>query len=347
MNQYLLSIMKGQRKGLLAQLITCLLLPWSLVWGLSVFCHRNFYRLRGAYKAPKPVISIGNITVGGTGKTPLVIWLARNLQDKGLKPVILIRGHMPQALKDSDEVDMLNEQIPLIPVLAGGNRVANIVKSKGVLPVDVYIADDAFQHWPLGRDLNIVAIDAGNPFGNGYLLPAGILREGLSALKRAHVFVLTKTEAMGGIQILSSRLKEINPKALIVESRYKRAGVVDVFDSGHVREDFLNDRSVVGFCAIGDPLSFESSLKNSGAKISKLFSYMDHHVYTKDDIQRMVEFCRARGLEVLVTTHKDAVKLRIFKDLFAGVRLVYIPIQLEITKGADEFFQKVISVCRD
>ena len=154
MNQYLLSIMKGQKKGLLAQLITCLLLPWSLVYGFGVFCHRNFYRLRGAYKAPKPVISIGNITVGGTGKTPLVIWLARNLQDKGLKPIILIRGYMPKALKDSDEVDMLNEQMPAISVLAGRDRAANIVKSKGVLPVDVYIADDAFQHWPLDRDLN-------------------------------------------------------------------------------------------------------------------------------------------------------------------------------------------------
>ncbi len=354
MKQYLLSIMKGQRKGLLAQLITWALVPFSLVYGLGVFCHRNFYRLKGAYKAPKPVISIGNITVGGTGKTPLVIWLARNLQDKGLKPVILIRGHMPfkeiaaspSAPRNdtSDEVNMLNEQIPLIPVLAGGDRVTNIRKNN--LPVDVYIADDAFQHWPLSRDLNIVAIDAGNPFGNGYLLPAGILREPLSALKRAHVFVLTKTETLNGIQILSSRLKEINPKALIVESRYKSVGVVDVFDSKPMPENFLNDRRVNGFCAIGDPLSFESILKNSGTKVAKLFSYMDHHVYKKDDIQRMVEFCRAQNVEVLVTTHKDAVKLRAFKDLFAGIRLVYIPIRLEISKGSDEFFQKVISVCR-
>jgi tetraacyldisaccharide 4'-kinase len=242
---------------------------------------------------------------------------------------------------------MLNEQMPLIPVLAGGDRITNIRKTKGILPVDVYIADDAFQHWPLGRDLNIVAIDAGNPFGNGYLLPAGILREPLSALKRAHVFVLTKIESSSGIQVLSSKLKEINPKALIVESRYKSAGVVDVFDPGPPQEDFLNDRRVVGFCAIGDPLSFESSLKNSRAKISKLFSYMDHHVYKKDEIQRMVAFCRAQDVEALVTTHKDVVKLRIFKDLFAGIRLVYIPIQLEITKGSDEFFQKVISVCRN
>jgi len=347
MNQYLLSIMKGQKSGFIAQLITYLLVPWSYVYGLGVFCHRNFYRLKGAYNASKPVISIGNITAGGAGKTPLVIWLARHLQDKGFKSIILIRGHMPQSSKDSDEVDMLNEQIPYIPVLAGADRVTNIRKAIGVLPVDVYIADDAFQHWPLGRDLNIVAIDAGNPFGNGFLLPAGILREPLPALKRAHVFVLTKTDGSSGIQVLASRLKEINPKALIVESRYKATGVVGVFDDGVLPENFLNDRPVVGFCAIGDPLSFELSLKNSGVKISKLFSFMDHHIYTRGDVQRMLKFCLSQDIQVLVTTHKDAVKLRVFNDLFVGLRLVYIPIQLEITKGADEFIQKVISVCRN
>ncbi len=344
MNQYLLSIMKGQRSGFIAQLITWALMPFSLIYGAGVFCHRNFYHLKGAYKAAKPVISIGNITVGGAGKTPLVIWLARKLKDKGLRPVVLTRGYMPQASKGSDEVDMLNEQIPLIPVLAGADRVNNI--RNNAFPVDVYIADDAFQHWPLQRDLNIVAIDAANPFGRGHLLPAGILREPLSSLKRADVFVLTKTGALGSTQILSSKLKEINSKALIVESRYKSVGVVDVFDTQRMPENFLNDKPVVGFCAIGDPLSFESSLKSCGAKILKLFTYMDHHVYTRDDVQRMVEFCRAGKAQVLVTTHKDAVKLKPFKGLFAGVRLVYIPIQLEITQGSDEFLQKVISVCR-
>src|SRR5579863_4078727 len=106
MNQYLLSVMKGQRSSFTAQLITYLLLPWSFVYGAAVYCHRNYYRFKGAYKAPKPVISIGNITIGGTGKTPLVIWLARKLQDKGLKSIVLIRGYMPKASKVSDEVDM-------------------------------------------------------------------------------------------------------------------------------------------------------------------------------------------------------------------------------------------------
>jgi len=346
MNQYLLSIMKGQRSGFFAQLITFLLLPWSLFYGLGVFCHRHYYQLTGRYKAPKPLISIGNITVGGSGKTPLVIWLARNLQDKGYKSVILIRGYMPQAAIKSDEVDMLNEQLPYVPVLSGKDRITNILKTKSKMPVDVFIADDAFQHWPLLRDLNIVAIDAGNPFGNGHLLPAGILREPLSSLKRAHIFVLTKTNASNNIEGLSSRLKRINPKALIVESRYKNAGTVDVFGTEVLPVDFLKDKRVTGFCAIGDPLSFESELKNTGAIIAKQFTYMDHHVYTKDDLGHMFAFCRSHDIKVLVTTHKDAVKLHPFKDLFTGIHVVYIPIQLEITKGSDEFIQKVITVCR-
>jgi tetraacyldisaccharide 4'-kinase len=283
--------------------------------------------------------------VGGSGKTPLVILLARFLRDKGLKVNILIRGYMPQPLMDSDEVDMLNEQIPLIPVLAGKDRITSIKKAMGI-PVDVYIADDAFQHWPLERDLDIVTINAGNPFGNGHLLPAGILREPLSALRRAQIFVLTKTDHSGDIQVLTSRLRAINAKALLVESHYKLAGVRRVFDNDILPVGCLKDKQVVGFCAIGDPLSFESILKDSGAGISRLFSYMDHHVYSQEDIRRIVDFCRAQNVTTLVTTHKDAVKLKNFKDMFNGIHLVYIPIQLEITKGSNEFYQKIISVCR-
>ena len=258
MNRYFLSMMKGQEKGLSARLITCLLLPLSLIYLLGNLFHRYFYALRGRYKTPKPVISIGNITVGGSGKTPLVILLSRFLQEKGIRIKILIRGYMPQALNDSDEVQMLKEQLPLIQVLAGSDRVSSI-KNDLEAPANAYIADDAFQHWPLGRDLDIVTIDAGNPFGNGYLLPAGILREPISALKRANVMVLTKTDHAGDIQALTTRLKEINPKALLVESRYKSASPVGVFDNEVLPENFLNEREVVGFCAIGDPHSFEAA----------------------------------------------------------------------------------------
>ncbi|MDE1920385.1 MAG: tetraacyldisaccharide 4'-kinase [Candidatus Omnitrophica bacterium] len=346
MNRYLLSIMKGRQNSFTAQLIMYLLLPWSFLYGLGVVCHRNLCRLQGIYRAPKPVISIGNITVGGTGKTPLVIWLVKGLQNKGIKSIVLIRGYKPHASRMSDEVDMLNEQIPYVPVLAGADRSANIREAEKTLPADVYICDDAFQHWPLHRDLNLVTIDAGNPFGNGYLLPAGILREGLSALKRADVFMLTKTDGPRDIQNLIARLQRINPKALIMESRYKSSATVDAFDALSLPEDFLSGKRVAGFCAIGDPLSFELSLRNSGADVVKMFEFMDHHAYRAKDIRRMVQFCCTQNIWVLVTTHKDMVKLRSFKNLLAGIRLVYIPVQIEITKGADEFFQKVFSLCR-
>lgn len=337
--------MKGQDTSFIALVITYLLLPLSFFYAIGVFIHRNYCRLCGVYYSPKPVISVGNITVGGSGKTPLVIWLARRLQEKGIKSIILIRGYMPKVSEHSDEVDMLNEQIPFIPVLAGSNRVKNIKVAEDTLPANVYICDDAFQHWPLHRDFNIVAIDSVNPFGNGYLLPAGILREPLSALKRADVFILTKTNGINGIEDLVSLLKRINPKALIMESRYKSACCVEVFEGESFEENFLKDKALVGFCAIGDPLSFESSLKNSGGKLIKIFTYMDHHIYQQKDIAAMVNFCKLNHVTVMVTTHKDAVKLRKFKDLFAGLHLVYIPIQLEVTKGADEFFEKIISIC--
>jgi len=345
MIQYLLSVMKGQRSGFFSYLIIYLLVPLSLVYRLGVFCHRNYFRIKGQFKAHKPVISIGNITVGGAGKTPLVIWLARHLQDNGFKSIILTRGYMPKSFKVSDEADMLNEQIPYIPVLTGKDRIANIKKTKGSIPVDVFICDDAFQHWPLKRDLNIVVIDALNPFGNGFLLPAGILREDPWSLRRAQIIVLTKINNLNGIHELTSKIKRVNPKALIVESSYKSSGIVDVFDTEILPVNYLKDIPVVAFCAIGDPLSFELELKNSGAHIIKVFTFRDHHLYSKHDIQRMVEFCRGQAVPILVTTHKDAVKLAMFKDLFKGFRLVYIPIQLEITKGSDEFLQKVISVC--
>jgi tetraacyldisaccharide-1-P 4'-kinase len=145
---------------------------------------------------------------------------------------------------------------------------------------------------------------------------------------------------------LTARLKKINPEALMVESRYKVGGAAVVFDNDILPQDFLNEKQAAGFCAIGDPRSFETSLKVSGARVTRLFTYRDHHVYSKEDIRQMVGYCRAQNIPILATTHKDAVKLRGFKDLFKGVQLVYIPVQLEITKGSDEFFQTIISVCR-
>ena len=208
------------------------------------------------------------------------------------------------------------------------------------------VLDDAFQHWPLGRDLNIVTIDSSNSFGNGHLLPAGILREPLSALKRADVFFLTKIDGTANLHELSSRLKTINPQALIVESLYTSALLSQVFDSRPSTPGYFNNKRVCGFCAIGDPFSFEMILKKTGAQVLKMFTFMDHHVYNQEDLQMILDYSKTHDVLDLVTTHKDAVKLQEFKDLLAGVNLFYVPIRIEITKGADEFLEKIIAICR-
>ncbi len=344
MNQYLLSIMKGRTTGPLALMIIGILWPFSVLYRCVLEGHRSFYHLKGRYKASKPVISIGNITVGGAGKTPLVIGIAEHLKAKGINVAILTRGYMTKASTVSDEVSMLNEQLASVPVLMGANRV-NSIKQAAVMPVDVYLCDDAFQHWPLHRDLDIVAIDAANPWGNGHLLPAGILREPLSSLQRADIIVLNKADTSSKVAELYAQLQQINPQALIVESHYRREGFKDVFDGGMVPEDFLKDKPVAAFCGIGDPFSFEAGLTNAGVKIARMFNYMDHHVYTSQDIEMMVDYCRSEGIEVLVTTHKDAVKLRSFRYLLGDIKLMYVSIRLEITKGSDEFIQKIISIC--
>ncbi|MBF0510778.1 MAG: tetraacyldisaccharide 4'-kinase [Candidatus Omnitrophica bacterium] len=368
MSQFMLSIMQGQRRDIIACLVIALLMPLTLLYALGVFCHRLFYRFKGVYKAPLPVISIGNITVGGTGKTPLVVWVAQVLKDKGLKSVVLTRGHMPQEGQLSDEALMMTEQLPDVPVLSGADRIKNIKNNS--LSSNVYILDDGFQHWKIQRDLNILLINAANPFGNGHLLPAGILREGLGALKRADVIVLTKTDQAGDIKALYNKIHQINPSVLVIESCYQQPQIVDVFSRELVKKlpltpslkkegGFIGKSSfskigrkgisygtVLAFCAIADPASFEFQLRKVFiAHDIQIFNFMDHHVYTKEDVLKITESARDNNIATLVTTHKDAVKLYQFKDIFKGFRLVYISAPIEITKGSHEFVQKINSIC--
>ncbi len=324
-------------------MISIWLWPLSLVYALVVLITRHLYvwGILPSFRSPKPVISVGNITVGGVGKTPLVIWLARQMLARGLKPAILIRGYKAHAGL-SDEAQMLKEALPQVPVLVGRDRKKSIEAALANSPVDVFICDDAFQHWPLQRDMDIVAIDAQNPFGNGCLLPAGHLREPLGALKRAQVFLLTKTDLTKAPTTLLSKLKTLNTRALIVQSRHAFVGFKDTF-TGTPAGKF--DKAI-GFCAIGDPASFTATIAAQGIGLVKNFVYADHHHYSDAEIKSMVASAKGQGIHVLVTTHKDAVKLQSFKNLFNGVRVVYADIQLEITQGSDEFIQHISSRCR-
>jgi tetraacyldisaccharide 4'-kinase len=178
MKKYFYELMTDKRKGPPDKIVQWLMLALSRIYGVVASVTQAMYhdRLLSVYRSHVPVVSVGNITTGGVGKTPFVIWLARTLKDKGLKVVVLSRGYgAAQGL--NDEAKMFKEILPDVPIVTGANRKKSIQETLKEKHVDLFVADDAFQHWPLHRDLDIVLIDATNPFGNGHLVPRGILRE--------------------------------------------------------------------------------------------------------------------------------------------------------------------------
>ncbi len=345
MKKYFYEIMTDQRKGLLARLLSIDLLVFSLVYGIIVVITRSLYQLKilPVYKASKPVVSIGNITMGGTGKTPLVIALIKLLKHKGIKTAVLSRGY---GSKDgnNDEIMMFQQQVADVPIYAGSNRGKSIEKAMISGLMDVFIADDAFSHWPLSRDLDIVTIDASNPIGNGHLIPRGILREPISALYRADVFVLTKTELIKNTDELLSKLKRLNSKALIVEAKHTPLNMQDIYSQHIYTLDHLKNKKVAAFCAIAQPKSFEHSLKSVGIDPVEIFTYEDHYIYTRQDVQHIVDEAKKQNINILVTTHKDAVKMGDFKDLLSGLTVVQLNIELTITHGQEELVERIVSL---
>ncbi len=367
MKHYIYQLMTDQRKGLTASVCKALLLILSFIYAGVVrsICVLYAWGILPSYRPPKPVISVGNITVGGTGKTPLVILVANILRSAGLRPAILSRGYgstrpersqrtrSPQVLRMAvskvygDEPKMMTEVLTDVPILVGADRGSNIRAALRVGGTDIFVCDDAFQHWPLKRDLDIVAVDALDPFGNGCVLPRGILREPLCGLKRTHIAVITRADRNpDGIIGLRRRLREMNPDMLVVESIHQPLGLSGVYDRAFLGLDILRGKKVAAFCAIADPEAFGDSLARAGAEVVRRFDFMDHHVYTVADISVIRDFCRVHGIDTVVTTHKDAVKINDRKDAWKEINVVRLNIGLTITHGNEQFIQRILSACR-
>lgn len=351
MTEHLYDLITDRAEGPLAEVLKCFLWVLSLGYGIVVRVRAVFYR-QGTlkqYDLQRPVISVGNITWGGVGKTPLVESLARFFKEKRKKVVILTRGYMPRGGSRRggirDEARFLEESLPGVVVLAGADRLANAKRALQELDPDLFILDDGFQHRRVRRDLDIVVIDTTNPFGNGQLIPRGILREPLTALARADMFVLSKSDrGRGQIPQITAALKNLNPKALIAESVHQPAGLFELKTGAGHSVDLLKAKPVVGFCAIGDPGSFQDSLRSLEARVEKLFIFMDHYVYGDEDLRRIVSFCREKKISSVVTTQKDAVKLGERLGLFEGLQVFSLKIRHNITEGQDQFYARISSL---
>ena len=262
-------------------------------------------------KASAPVISVGNLTLGGTGKTPLVAWLAHWFAQHNKKPAIISRGYKAKTGQLSDEAAELKILLPTVPHYANKQRIiaAGEAVTKGS---DVLLLDDGFQHRQISRDLNLVTIDATDPFGCNRLFPRGLLREPLWGLKRADALVLTRTDQVSiktrnEIQEQCFRFVGSHDKPWIeTEHRPSNLRLVD----GTTQPlKTLQDKRILSLSAIGNPAAFHRTLTTLGHEPVATLTFPDHHTYTTDDIHRISEETESVGAEIIVTTLKDLVKL--------------------------------------
>ena len=306
-------LVDGRATGLVATLgrtgLSAIEIPYEALVRL-----RNYgydHSILTVKKASAPVISVGNLTLGGTGKTPLVAWLAHWFAQHNKKPAIISRGYKAKTGQLSDEAAELKILLPTVPHYANKQRIiaAGEAVTKGS---DVLLLDDGFQHRQISRDLNLITIDATDPFGFNRIFPRGLLREPLWGLKRADALVLTRTD-----QVSIKTRNEIQEQCFqFVGSHDKpwietehRPSNLRLVDGTTQPLKTLQDKRILSLSAIGNPAAFHRTLTTLGHEPVATLTFPDHHTYTTDDIHRISEETESVGAEIIVTTLKDLVKL--------------------------------------
>lgn len=304
------------------------------------------------------VISVGNITTGGTGKTPLVAYIAEVLAARGERVCILTRGYgransrqrvlvsdgehvLADPTTGGDEpVELAYKLLGKAIVIADADRVSAGEWALRKFGVTVFVLDDGFQHRKVRRDLDIVCIDATNPCDKGRMLPFGRLREPLRGLARADAIVITRSDLAGGVTDLKSRLVKWNPIATIFEAKNIISAVtaVEEFHAKTQRTQKEKTKApALAFCAVGNPANFFETLKLSGVEPAAAKSYKDHHRYTPGDVREIEASARSHGAEILLTTAKDAVKIIDLK-----FELPCFVVEIETTIDDGSAFEKML-----
>lgn len=340
MKEYLYNLATDRKGGVLAAVLKIFLFLLSLIYGLAVRL-LGFVSRRFAYTPDCKVISVGNITLGGTGKTSLVEYLANFLKNKGYKLAVISRGYKRKAIDyrlpaidyDSmgDEPFMLSLKLKDVPVIVDADRKRGIGKAIREYAVGAVILDDAFQQWGIEKGLDIVAVDSLNPFGNKHMLPRGILREPLSSLRRADIFILTKANLCPDTRMLKEFLSGINKSAFVFEAWHLAEGFYEIGRPESISgPESLKGKRAALFCGIGDPGSFEKLILNSGVKIACFLKFPDHHDYSRADLEGISRAAIGNNADVIITTEKDASRLSRLRPAAGSLRLMVLRINLSI-----------------
>ena len=343
----------------------------SVVFAAVVSVRYALYRtgLLRRFPLGVQVISIGNVTAGGTGKTPVTEIFARTLASEGRKVAILSRGYRrkeapwwrrvftqvidpPLVVSDGrrvlldasvggDEPYMLASNLPGVAVVVDRNRVKAGRYAVKRLGCDTLILDDGFQYQKLKHSIEVVLVDSTNPFGNGNMLPRGILREPARHLKRADIIFLTKCR--GDVSAVKDQIRSYNAKADIVECNHSPRVLKDVWSRKEYPLSWLEGKTLCTLSGIASPKGFENSLRHMGAKVVWCERYAEHHRYDSSEILYALNRTADMGADALVTTEKDAVRFPRFET--SPVKCLYLRIAIEILSGGDNFTQIINRIC--
>ncbi len=355
---YLLSVGRG-RRGLVPSALRTAMSALAPVYcaGLKTYLLPYRLGLRKRTRLACPVICIGNLTTGGTGKTPMTQRVCRLLQTQGLRPAILSRGYgganeygcavvsdgrrvLLSAKEAGDEAFLLAKTLPGVPVVAGKDRRVTGALAVREFRPDVIVLDDGMQFWQLHRDLDVVLLNASAPFDNGWTFPRGLLREPPSHLKRAGVIALTNVASAGEAQTeaVRARVRKLAPGRPIFDADLAPTGLRALVGGAEHSLTWLDGRKIGAMCALGNPVAFETMLTGLGARLAASFRFRDHRALTLADLERVFAESCAAGAEAVVTTEKDAVKMAPLKS---PLPLLTLEVALRVEREP-EFLQALL-----
>ncbi|MGL6196248.1 MAG: tetraacyldisaccharide 4'-kinase [Thermoguttaceae bacterium] len=375
--EYFYELIEGKRKGpsatALRALLTCISVPYSWVMRL-----RNFLYEKGVFRSSSvgvPVISVGNLTLGGTGKTPMVAYLTKWCLDRKLRPGLVSRGygknaHGKKCNELNDEGKELQLRFPSVPHEQSPDRVSASLSLLSKNKRDLIILDDAFQNRKITRDLDIVLLDALDPFGLNRVFPRGTLREPLDSLARSGIVLLSRSDLVSQSkrQEVRDRVKQIAPNVVWGEIAHKPSRLVSFYEVNGISVNssnssselgvvnatsesgvfsaeqscsinWLENKKVVAFCGIGRPVAFRKTLDNCGAEVAEFATFADHYEYTEADLKGIADIAEKNRAKAIICTLKDAVKIR--KQNLSGFPLWAVMVEVEFLAGEQEFGKKL------
>jgi tetraacyldisaccharide 4'-kinase len=295
------------------------------------------------HRFPVPILSVGNLTLGGTGKSPMVAWLCKFFHEQKLRPGLVSRGygnreHGEGTQEGNDEFMEMSRRFPNIPHLQHKNRAEAIRKLLQTAPIDLIILDDAFQHRQVMRNIDIVLLDATAPFGFGHIFPRGTLREPITSLRRAEIALLTRSDLVGETERYKIRQQvlAINPKIILGETVHVPTSLTSIESFRSESIESLRGQSALAFCGIGNPAAFRKTLEHCGVQVIKLIPFPDHHRYTSCDIHELIRTAKELGTNSMLCTMKDLVKLNspeFFPSEPSGASLRAVSIEIQFTAG--------------